>query len=95
MDIGRQLLGRKQALPGVQYLLYMVQVEGTFPDGIKLIAIHDPIYRDNGNLELALKDSFLPGKGYRILFFLVGSHYHFIEVNPGLVLIELNQMACA
>ena len=43
-----------------------MQVEGTFPDGIKLITIHDPLSRDNGNLELALKDSFLPGKGFRI-----------------------------
>ncbi|KAI5352042.1 PREDICTED: urease [Prunus dulcis] len=60
MDIGRQLLGRKQVLPGVQHLLDMVQVEGTFPDGTKLITIHDPISSDNGNLELALKDSFLP-----------------------------------
>ncbi|KAB2624895.1 urease-like [Pyrus ussuriensis x Pyrus communis] len=64
MDIGRQLLEgngmKKQVLPDVQYLLDMVQVEGTFPDGIKLITIHDPISRDNGNLELALKDSFLP-----------------------------------
>ncbi|PQP92923.1 urease isoform X2 [Prunus yedoensis var. nudiflora] len=60
MDIGRQLLGRKQVLPGVQHLLDMVQVEGTFPDGTKLITIHDPISSDNGNLELALKHSFLP-----------------------------------
>lgn len=38
-----------------------VQVEGTFPDGTKLITVHDPIASENGNLELALDGSFLPG----------------------------------
>ncbi|KAK6160380.1 hypothetical protein DH2020_003761 [Rehmannia glutinosa] len=60
MDLGRQLLGRQQVLPSVPYLLDSVQVEGTFPDGTKLITIHDPISCENGNLELALHGSFLP-----------------------------------
>ncbi|KAK9117493.1 hypothetical protein Sjap_016440 [Stephania japonica] len=60
MDIGKQLLGRRQVLPAVPLLLETVQVEGTFPDGTKLITIHDAIARDNGNLELALYGSFLP-----------------------------------
>lgn len=37
------------------------KVEGTFPDGTKLITVHDPISCENGNLELALHGSFLPG----------------------------------
>ncbi|MCA9548232.1 MAG: urease subunit gamma, partial [Myxococcales bacterium] len=36
MDLGRQLLGRRQVLPGVAELIHDVQVEGTFPDGTKL-----------------------------------------------------------
>lgn len=60
MDIGKQLLGRRQVLPVVPHLLHTVQVEGTFPDGTKLITIHDPIACENGNLELALQGSFLP-----------------------------------
>ncbi|KAF5939878.1 hypothetical protein HYC85_021045 [Camellia sinensis] len=60
MDIGKQLLGRKQVLPAVPHLLHSVQVEGTFPDGTKLITIHDAIASENGNLELALDGSFLP-----------------------------------
>ncbi|KAG6429300.1 hypothetical protein SASPL_107348 [Salvia splendens] len=60
MDLGRQLLGRRQVLPSVPYLLDSVQVEGTFPDGTKLITIHDPVACENGNLELALHGSFLP-----------------------------------
>lgn len=58
MDIGRQLLGRRQVLPAVAHLLHTVQVEGTFPDGTKLITVHDPIATENGNLELALLGSF-------------------------------------
>jgi urease subunit gamma/beta len=37
-----------------------VQVEGTFPDGSKLVTVHHPIAAENGNLELALYGSFLP-----------------------------------
>nr|GEV19169.1 urease isoform X1 [Tanacetum cinerariifolium] len=36
------------------------KVEGTFPDGTKLITIHDQISSESGNLELALHGSFLP-----------------------------------
>ncbi|GKA31373.1 leucine-rich repeat protein [Tanacetum coccineum] len=60
MDIWRQLLGRRQVLPTVPHLLDSMQVEGTFPDGIKLITVHDPISSENGNLDLALHGSFLP-----------------------------------
>lgn len=60
MDIGKQLLGRRQVLPAVPHLLDTVQVEGTFLDGTKLITIHDAVASDNGNLELALRGSFLP-----------------------------------
>ncbi|XP_075109727.1 urease-like isoform X3 [Nicotiana tabacum] len=123
MDVGRQLLGRRQVLPTVPHILDTVQVEGTFPDGTKLITIHDPIACENGNLDLALHGSFLPvppldkfpviedskipgqlcfGGGLIVLNphrkavilkvtntgdrpIQVGSHYHFIEVNPSLI----------
>ncbi|XP_042520825.1 urease [Macadamia integrifolia] len=123
MDIGKQLLGRRQVLPAVPHLLDTVQVEGTFLDGTKLITIHDPIANEDGNLELALHGSFLPvpsldkfslPENYRIPGEIafgfgtitintgrkavnlsvvnvadrpiqIGSHYHFIEVNPYLV----------
>ena len=60
MDLGRQLLGRRQVMPGVPELLYEIQVEGTFPDGTKLVTVHEPIAAEDGNLELALYGSFLP-----------------------------------
>ncbi|OWM89748.1 hypothetical protein CDL15_Pgr024496 [Punica granatum] len=60
MDIGKQLLGRRQVLPAVPHLLHTVQIEGTFRDGTKLITVHDPIAMEDGNLEFALHGSFLP-----------------------------------
>jgi urease subunit gamma/beta len=60
MDTGRQLLGRRQVMAGVDGLIAEVQVEGTFPDGTKLVTVHHPIVREDGDLELALYGSFLP-----------------------------------
>ena len=60
MDLGRQFLGRNQVMPGVPEMIYEVQVEGTFPDGSKLVTVHHPIARENGDLALALYGSFLP-----------------------------------
>ncbi|MBX3215583.1 MAG: urease subunit gamma [Labilithrix sp.] len=60
MDIGRKMLGKAQVLPGVARLVHDVQVEGTFPDGTKLVTVHDPICLEHGDLTLALHGSFLP-----------------------------------
>ncbi len=60
MDLGRKLLGRNQVMPGVPEMIYDVQVEGTFPDGSKLVTVHQPIASENGDLALALYGSFLP-----------------------------------
>ena len=60
MDLGRQMLGRRQVMSGVAELVGEVQVEGTFPDGTKLVTVHQPIVREDGDLALALYGSFLP-----------------------------------
>lgn len=60
MDLGRQMLGRAQVLPGVASMIHEVQIEGTFADGTKLVTVHEPISRMQGDLELALRGSFLP-----------------------------------
>src|SRR5215475_833097 len=60
MNLGRQFLGRNQVMSGVPAMITEVQVEGTFPDGTKLVTVHHPIAAENGNLELALYGSFLP-----------------------------------
>jgi urease len=60
MSMGQRLLGRRQVMAGVASLVDEVQIEGTFPDGTKLLTIHDPIAADDGDLALALAGSFLP-----------------------------------
>src|SRR5690349_12907529 len=60
MDLGRKLLGRSQVMEGVPEMIAEVQVEGTFPDGSKLVTVHHPIEAEHGDLSLALHGSFLP-----------------------------------
>src|SRR5437899_12187593 len=48
MDVGRQLLGRRDVLPYVPEMLTEVQIEGTFPDGTKLVTVHHPIALEMG-----------------------------------------------
>jgi urease subunit gamma len=43
MDAGRRVLTRADVMDGVAEMLDEVQVEATFPDGTKLVTIHDPI----------------------------------------------------
>jgi len=37
------VIGREQVMSGVAEMLHDVQVEATFPDGTKLVTVHDPI----------------------------------------------------
>ncbi|MEI6232428.1 MAG: urease subunit beta [Planctomycetota bacterium] len=59
-EIGQQLLGYNDVMPGVPPMIGEIRVEGTFPDGMKTIVLRDPIMEENGNLMLALYGSFLP-----------------------------------
>jgi urease subunit gamma len=43
MAAGRHVLGRDDVMEGVPELLAEVQVEATFPDGTKLVTVHEPI----------------------------------------------------
>ncbi|MDX1343012.1 MAG: urease subunit gamma [Reinekea sp.] len=43
MAIGKTLLSAEQVMPGVPDLIHEVQVEATFPDGTKLVTVHEPI----------------------------------------------------
>jgi len=60
MDEGRRILGLRHVLPGVASIVHEVQVEGTFPDGTKLVTVHEPIATPEGDLTRALYGSFLP-----------------------------------
>ena len=43
MDLGRTVLTRDEVMDGVAEMIPDVQVEATFPDGTKLVTVHDPI----------------------------------------------------
>lgn len=43
MTYGTTLLMRKDVMPGVPEMIHEFQVEGTFPDGTKLVTVHNPI----------------------------------------------------
>lgn len=43
MSLGKQILTRGDVMEGVADMVAEVQVEATFPDGTKLVTVHDPI----------------------------------------------------
>jgi urease subunit gamma/beta len=99
MAYGTELLGPDDVMEGVAEMIPEVQVEATFPDGTKLVTIHQPIRAtgalvpgevlvDEGpdwvlNEGRATRTVEVENTGDRPI--QVGSHYHFYEVNPALV----------
>ena len=43
MEAGAHVISRGQVMTGVPEMIHDVQVEATFPDGTKLVTVHDPI----------------------------------------------------
>jgi urease subunit gamma len=43
MNYGRTLLTREDVMEGIAEMIHDVQVEATFPDGTKLVTVHNPI----------------------------------------------------
>jgi urease subunit gamma/beta len=97
MEAGTRLLGEDDVMEGVAELITEVQVEATFPDGTKLVTVHQPIpvRRPVGigavqaapgtitiNAQRATARLEVANTGDRPI--QVGSHYHFAEVNPAL-----------
>ena len=99
MQAGASVLTADQVMPGIPEMIHDIQVEATFPDGTKLVTVHHPI-RGAPSAEVPGTVTTLPGEitfnagaertvievantGDRPI--QVGSHYHFFEVNPGLV----------
>jgi len=50
MEMGLKILTRDQVMEGIPEMIQEIQVEGTFPDGTKLVTVHHPI-RLSGRLE--------------------------------------------
>jgi urease subunit gamma/beta len=97
MSEGTRLLGADDVMDGVAELITEVQVEATFPDGTKLVTVHQPIpvravtgigavTPGDGAIEInagrATTRIAVANTGDRPI--QVGSHYHFYEVNPAL-----------
>ena len=95
---GATLLTGDDVMPGVAALLPIIQVEGLFPDGAKLITVHQPIRPEPGGSqpgEVMTPDGDITLNAGRRRVSLavlntgdrpiqVGSHHHFFEANPGL-----------
>jgi urease subunit gamma len=43
MQAGAQVLSRAQVMDGIPEMIHDIQVEATFPDGTKLVTVHEPI----------------------------------------------------
>jgi urease subunit gamma/beta len=98
MAAGAHVVTADQVMPGVAEMIHDVQVEATFPDGTKLVTVHEPI---RGALHDLVPGEVItpPGEivmnqGREIVTLKVtnagdrpiqvGSHYHFFEVNQAL-----------
>ena len=98
MAQGAQLLGESDVMEGVAELIPEVQVEATFPDGTKLVTVHQPIPTSGRRIpgEVLVADAppieLNQGRDTVVLEvsntgdrpIQVGSHYHFFETNAGL-----------
>ena len=98
MTLGTTVLTAEQVMPGVAEMIVEIQVEATFPDGTKLVTVHEPIASshgagapgemlvEKGEIELLAGRDFVSvtvaNTGDRPI--QVGSHYHFFETNPAL-----------
>lgn len=43
MEAGAQVITREQVMEGIAEMIHDIQVEATFPDGVKLVTVHEPI----------------------------------------------------
>jgi len=95
MSAGREVLGRDDVMEGVPELVDEVQVEATFPDGRKLVTLHEPIAQALGSGQLVTAPGELElnaGRERKTLRVMntgdrpiqVGSHFHFAQVNEAL-----------
>ncbi|MGL4990417.1 MAG: urease subunit gamma [Sarcina sp.] len=44
MSEGRDIISADEVMEGVPEMIHMIQIEATFPDGTKLVTVHDPIH---------------------------------------------------
>ena len=88
MSAGQSLLGLRQVQPGVASIVKDVQIEATFPDGTKLLTVHSPISKLDGDLALALEGSFLPVPDLSVFGDLDDEDDDALGVAPGAVSVD-------
>ena len=98
MEAGAHVVAADQVMDGIAEMIHDVQVEATFPDGTKLVTVHEPI---RGAKHALIPGEFLTAGGDIVMNegrgtvtlsvansgdrpIQVGSHYHFFETNPAL-----------
>jgi urease subunit gamma/beta len=98
MEAGAHVVGADQVMDGIASMIHDIQVEATFPDGTKLVTVHNPIRGADDKLvpgeTLAEPGDIVMNEGRAVLTLdvantgdrpiQVGSHYHFFETNPAL-----------
>jgi urease subunit gamma/beta len=97
MEQGRDVLGPDDVMDGVGEMLHDVQVEATFPDGRKLVTIHDPIgatAHDGPGAVRTGEGTVVLNEGRETITLVVentgdrpiqiGSHLHLPDANPAL-----------
>lgn len=97
MSYGKRILSAGDVLPGVAEMIDEVQVEATFPDGTKLVTVHQPIpnsgsfipgetLTEPGEIEANIARTtvtlVVANRGDRPV--QIGSHFHFFEANRAL-----------
>ncbi len=98
MEAGAHVITADQVMDGIAEMIHDVQVEATFPDGTKLVTVHEPIRSATLALEpgkvTTLAGDITLNAGRRTVTLTVsntgdrpiqvGSHYHFFECNDAL-----------
>lgn len=97
MHMGTKILTDEDVMDGVPEMIHEIQLEATFPDGTKLVTVHQPICGNNGLIpgEILTEDGDIElnvGKDTAQITVTntadrpiqVGSHFHFFEVNKAL-----------
>jgi urease subunit gamma/beta len=98
MESGAHVIQADQVMDGIAEMIHDVQVEATFPDGTKLVTVHEPIRGSEGRVQpgeiMTVAGDLTLNEGRQTLTLTVantgdrpiqvGSHYHFFETNNAL-----------
>lgn len=97
MSIGKKLLTADDVMDGIPEMMHEIQFEATFPDGTKLVTVHEPVIPNNAVIpgELLVDDGEITINAEKNAIEIevtntadrpaqVGSHFHFFEVNKAL-----------